>query len=92
MVNTRRTDRCASAYNHVDENIRIEPEVIKSFGREDISVKIPDGDGYIGTLNVYHEIHCLVRNLQRVNTSITILNFFRNVCINICIKKHIGKI
>lgn len=29
-------------------------------GREDIGVRIPGEDGYIGTLNVYHELHCLV--------------------------------
>lgn len=44
-----------------DENIRIEPEVIKRLGREDIGVRIPGDDGYIGTINVYHELHCLKR-------------------------------
>ena len=29
--------------------------------REDFGVAIPDGKGYIGTLNVYHELHCLVK-------------------------------
>jgi hypothetical protein len=43
-----------------DENIRIEPEIMKRLGREDIGVRIPGDDGYIGTLNVYHELHCLV--------------------------------
>lgn len=31
------------------------------YGREDIGVAIPDGSGYVGTLNVYHELHCIVR-------------------------------
>lgn len=44
------------------ENIYIEPEVMRHYGREDLGVAIPDGDGYIGTLNVYHELHCIVRN------------------------------
>ncbi|KAE8451798.1 hypothetical protein EG329_002638 [Mollisiaceae sp. DMI_Dod_QoI] len=43
------------------ENIRIEPEVMSRLGREDVGVRIPGDDGYIGTLNVYHEIHCLKR-------------------------------
>jgi hypothetical protein len=33
---------------------------MKRLGREDIGVRIPGDDGYIGTLNVYHELHCLV--------------------------------
>ena len=44
----------------IDENIRIESEVIKRLGREEHSVRIPGDDAYIGTLNVYHELHCLV--------------------------------
>ena len=36
---------------------------MKRLGREDIGVRIPGNDGYLGTLNVYHEIHCLVRSL-----------------------------
>lgn len=43
------------------ENIRLEPEVMRRLGREDIGVRIPGEDGYIGTLNVYHELHCLKR-------------------------------
>jgi len=43
------------------ENIRIEPEVMRRLGREDIGVRIPEDDGFIGTLNVYHELHCLKR-------------------------------
>ena len=33
---------------------------MKRLGREDIGVRIPGDDGYIGTINVYHELHCLV--------------------------------
>ncbi|KAI0013866.1 hypothetical protein F4779DRAFT_624984 [Xylariaceae sp. FL0662B] len=43
------------------ENIRLEPEVMRHYGREEIGVIIPDGNGFIGTLNVYHELHCLKR-------------------------------
>jgi hypothetical protein len=46
--------------NLAAENIRIETEVMKRLGREDIGVRIPGDDAFIGTLNVYHEIHCLV--------------------------------
>ncbi|CAK4033803.1 Cyclochlorotine biosynthesis O [Lecanosticta acicola] len=34
---------------------------MKRLGREDIGVRVPGEDAYIGTLNVYHEIHCLKR-------------------------------
>lgn len=33
---------------------------MRHYGREDIGVAIPEGNGYIGTLNVYHELHCIV--------------------------------
>ena len=42
------------------ENIIIEPEYMKEYGREDFGVADPEGRGYIGTLNVYHELHCIV--------------------------------
>lgn len=40
-------------------NIRISKEDVQHFGREETAVAIPDGSGYIGTLNVFHEIHCI---------------------------------
>jgi len=43
-----------------DENIIIEPEYMRAYGREDYGVADPEGRGYIGTLNVYHELHCIV--------------------------------
>ena len=33
---------------------------MEHYGREDIGVAIPDGSGYVGTINMYHELHCLV--------------------------------
>lgn len=42
-------------------NIRISKEDVQHFSREENAVALPDGSGYIGTLNVYHEIHCIVR-------------------------------
>ena len=50
----------------VDENVRLEPEVMTRLGRENIGVRIPGDDGYIGTINVYHEIHCLVICLTKL--------------------------
>lgn len=32
-------------------------------GRKDIGVAIPDGSGYVGTLNMWHEVHCIVSRL-----------------------------
>ncbi|KAI1078855.1 hypothetical protein F5B20DRAFT_546455 [Whalleya microplaca] len=47
-----------------DENILIEPEYIKHYGKEDTAVEVPEGGRYVGTLNVYHELHCLKRIRQ----------------------------
>ncbi|KAK1574211.1 uncharacterized protein LY79DRAFT_524431 [Colletotrichum navitas] len=44
-----------------DENILLEPEYIQHYGRQDTAVEVPEGGRYIGTLNVYHELHCLKR-------------------------------
>ena len=33
----------------------LEPEVMRHYGREELGVAIPEGGGFIGTLNVYHE-------------------------------------
>ncbi|POR31948.1 Uncharacterized protein TPAR_07844 [Tolypocladium paradoxum] len=44
-----------------DQNIEIEPEYIRHYGREDTAVAVPGSSGFIGTLNVYHELHCLKR-------------------------------
>ena len=32
-------------------------------GRKNIGVAIPDGSGYVGTLNMWHEVHCIVSHL-----------------------------
>ncbi|POR31939.1 Uncharacterized protein TPAR_07846 [Tolypocladium paradoxum] len=42
----------------------IEPEIMAGYGREQFGVAIPSGKGYIGTLNVYHELHCIKRLYQ----------------------------
>jgi hypothetical protein len=41
-------------------NIRLSLEDLKAFNREEDAVQLPDGSGYIGSLNIYHEIHCVV--------------------------------
>ncbi|KAH8756475.1 hypothetical protein F5882DRAFT_481708 [Hyaloscypha sp. PMI_1271] len=40
-------------------NIRLSLEDLKAFNREEDAVQLPDGSGYIGSLNIYHEIHCV---------------------------------
>jgi len=47
-----------------DMNVRISKEDVKHFDREENGVQLPDGSGYIGTLNVYHEIHCIVTTIR----------------------------
>ncbi|KAI1384938.1 uncharacterized protein F4822DRAFT_378185 [Hypoxylon trugodes] len=46
------------------ENIILEPEVLRHYDREDLGVAVPEGGGYLGTLNVYHELHCIKRLWQ----------------------------
>ena len=41
-------------------NVRFALEDLKVFNREEDAVQLPDGSGYAGTLNIYHEIHCVV--------------------------------
>lgn len=41
-------------------NVRFSLEDLKAFDRDEDAVQLPDGSGYAGTLNIYHEIHCVV--------------------------------
>lgn len=40
-------------------NVRLGLEDLEAFHRAEDAVQLPDGSGYAGTLNVYHEIHCV---------------------------------
>jgi len=40
-------------------NVRLSLKDLKAFNREEDAVQLPDGSGYAGTLNIYHEIHCV---------------------------------
>ncbi|OAA74183.1 hypothetical protein ISF_01084 [Cordyceps fumosorosea ARSEF 2679] len=40
-------------------NVRLSLQDVQAFGREATAVGMSDGSGYIGTLNVYHELHCV---------------------------------
>ncbi|KAI0123398.1 hypothetical protein BJ170DRAFT_697877 [Xylariales sp. AK1849] len=46
------------------ENIVLESEYMEQLGRDQFGVAVPDGSGFIGTLNVYHELHCIKRLYQ----------------------------
>lgn len=48
--------------------MRVEPEYYKHYGREHIGVGVPGSDDYIGTLNVFHELHCIKRLHQFMYT------------------------
>ena len=41
-------------------NVRFSLDDLKAFNRVEDAVQLPDGSGYAGTLNIYHEIHCVV--------------------------------
>jgi hypothetical protein len=47
-------------FDFADQNIRLSLEDLKAFNRDEDAVQLPDGSGYIGTLNIYHEMHCVV--------------------------------
>jgi hypothetical protein len=53
-------------------NIRLSLEDLKAFDRDEDAVELPDGSGYAGTLNIYHEIHCVVRSFFSFFKSISI--------------------
>lgn len=43
-----------------DTNVRVtEHEMSRIPGRKEQAIPLPDG-GYFGTLNVYHNLHCVV--------------------------------
>ena len=70
-------------------NVRLSLEDLKVFNRDEDAVQLPDGSGYAGSLNVYHEIHCVVSPpLLPVVTSLQVLadGSFRNGCIHKCIQ------
>ena len=64
---------------------------MKRLGREEIGVRIPGDDGYIGTINVYHELHCLVDILPGLGLKHTLI-FDRNDSISTCTRRSIGRI
>ncbi|KAI1378895.1 hypothetical protein F4677DRAFT_382319 [Hypoxylon crocopeplum] len=40
-------------------NVRLSYDDVKAFGREGNAVQMSDGSGYVGSLHVYHELHCV---------------------------------
>lgn len=70
-------------------NVRLSLEDLKAFNREEDAVQLPDGSGYAGSLNVYHEIHCVVSlPLLPVVIPLELIadGRLRNGCIRKCIK------
>lgn len=45
-----------------DQNLYVEAEDLEKLGVLDEGVKLPNG-GYYASLMVYHQLHCLVREL-----------------------------
>ena len=54
------TDFLMAGY-HLDDNIRLEPEIMCHYGRTDIGVALADSnEDVVGTINIsYHELHCI---------------------------------
>ena len=66
----------------------LEPEFMQQWGREEFGVAIPDGSGFMGTLNVYHELHALAIQLplpprlrQRGNVTLKRLSFLKELSV-----------
>lgn len=58
-----------------DQNIHISlAELRHSAGQEDEAVAFPDGSGYMAQLQVYHDLHCLVRLIA------SLWSFYWNAC------------
>ena len=59
---TQSTISIAGAYVSfsAEMNVRFSLDDLKAFNRVEDAVQLPDGSGYAGTLNIYHEIHCVV--------------------------------
>lgn len=51
----------AANANDLAMNIRLSQKDVEAFGREKEAIAMSDGTGYVGTLNVFHELHCVVR-------------------------------
>jgi len=49
-------------------NIVFSEDEMRSYGREEQGVKLTDGSGYLGTMMVYHELHCVKRLFQYMNS------------------------
>lgn len=41
-------------------NVRLSKDDLIAVDRLHGAVALPDGSGYLGTLNVFHELHCIV--------------------------------
>ena len=46
--------------NTLAMNIRLSEEDVVAYDRKAEAVALSDGSGYAGSLNVYHELHCVV--------------------------------
>ena len=44
--------------HHVDMHIRISKEEMEALGGR--SLELTDGSGFVGSLEVFHDLHCLV--------------------------------
>lgn len=50
--------------HHPAENIIIPREYMELYGRTEFGVAVPGTEDFIGTLNVYHELHCIVSDTR----------------------------
>ena len=73
-------------------NIEVETEYMRHLGREEIGVRLPDKeDRFLGTLNVYHQLHCVVSGFAHPSIRFSIVDFIpRDVFTSGCIKTLIS--
>jgi len=59
-----------------DINLRIYPDEMSRLNQT--SLALADGSGYLGTLGVYHELHCIVRSLSLFLQQLSFSPSFKN--------------
>lgn len=61
MVRPGYYDVCGQYLRGQEANFIVSADDLRHFGREEDAVAAPNGSGYIATMSVYHELHCIVR-------------------------------
>lgn len=61
------------ANEKLDSNIVVPESYMQKLNRTEEGVRLPDGSGYLATLNVHHELHCVVSLTPSMTTTLNSL-------------------